>query len=144
VDVERVSNRSDDPAGGSHDPTDHHDRGRTVSGIDLAVTVAAIAANGGIAVADLARAPFVRANSEAVRVPASWLTPLGLCKGAGALGLALGLAGVPRVGQAAAGGLVLFFVGAVGTHLRVGDRNLAFPVGFLLLAVAALVVAVQR
>jgi hypothetical protein len=74
-------------------------------------------------------------------VPESWLTfPIGTLKTAGAAGLLLGLAGVPLVGTAAAVGLVLFFVCAVYTHVRVGDYSPQFglAVGFLVLAVATL------
>ncbi|WP_433781307.1 DoxX family protein [Actinomycetospora sp. CA-101289] len=110
----------------------------------IGVTVAAIVANALAAGADLTRAQFVLDNSASVGVPLSWLTPLGLLKGAGAAGLLLGLLGVPALGTAAAAGLVLFFVGAVVTHLRAGDRSaaLAFPASFLLLAVAALAAGV--
>ncbi len=108
----------------------------------VVVTVLAIAANGAIAVADLVRAEFVLTNSAGVGVPAAWLTPLGLLKAAGAAGLALGLAGVPVVGTAAALGLTLFFVGAIVTHLRAGDHALAFPLAFLALAVGSLVLSV--
>lgn len=108
----------------------------------VAVTLATVLAVGGIAAADLARAPFVLDNSAAVHVPRSWLMPLGLVKGAGALGLLLGLVGVPAVGEAAAIGLVLFFVGAVVTHLRAHNHDLAFPIGYLALSVTSLVLAV--
>jgi hypothetical protein len=47
--------------------------------------------------------------------------------------------GVPLIGTAAAAGLVLLFVGAVLTHVRAGDRSLGFPLAYLLLAVATLV-----
>jgi hypothetical protein len=106
----------------------------------VTVTVVAVVANVLVAAADFARAPFVLANSASVGVPVSWLTPLGLLKTAGAVGLLLGLLGVPAIGTAAATGLVLFFVGALVTHLRAGDHSvsLAFPASFLLLAVAAL------
>ena len=107
----------------------------------VCTTIVAIVANAFVAAADFARAPFVVQNSSSVGVPASWLTPLGLLKAAGAAGLLLGLLGVPFIGTAAAGGLVLFFVGAVLTHLRAGDRSasLGFPAGYLLLAAASLV-----
>jgi hypothetical protein len=110
----------------------------------IGVTVLAIIANAFAAAADFARARLVLDNSASVGVPLSWLTPLGLLKTAGAAGLLLGLLGVPVVGTAAATGLVLFFVGAVVTHLRAGDRSasLAFPASFLLLAVAVLVSSV--
>ncbi|HEX5944770.1 MAG TPA: DoxX family protein [Acidimicrobiales bacterium] len=101
------------------------------------VTSVAVAANGAIAVADLAQAQFVLDNSAAVGVPQSWLRPLALLKAAGATGLLLGLLGVPVVGVAAGIGLVLFFVGAVVTHLRAGNHDLAFPLAFLLLAVGS-------
>jgi hypothetical protein len=105
----------------------------------LVVTLIAIAATASVATADLMRAKFVVANSASVGVPESWLTSLGLLKAAGAAGLLLGLFGVPLVGPAAALGLTLFFVGAIITHLRAGNHELAFPVGFLLLATASLV-----
>ncbi|PXY33205.1 hypothetical protein DI005_25685 [Prauserella sp. PE36] len=106
----------------------------------LAVTVLAIAANAFIVVADLARARFVLRNSAAVGVPESWLPGLALLKGAGAVGLLLGLLGVPVIGLLAAAGLVLFYIGAVLTHLRAGDRSasLGFPLAFLLVAAASL------
>lgn len=109
--------------------------------VHVGVTVVAIIANAFIAAADVARARFVLNNSASVGVPLSWLTPLGLLKAAGAVGLLLGLLGVPLVGTAAAIGLVLFYVGAVLTHLRAGDRSAAigFPAFFLLLATGSLV-----
>ncbi|NEB08331.1 DoxX family protein [Streptomyces coelicoflavus] len=107
----------------------------------VTVTVVAIVAHAGIAVADLLRAPFVLANSAEVGVPASWLPWLAGLKGAGAAGLLVGLLGVRPLGVAAAAGLVLFFVGAVAAHLRARVfHNIAFPLGYLALGTAALVV----
>jgi hypothetical protein len=93
------------------------------------------------AIADFLRAGFVLGNAAALDLPRAWLTPLGLAKAAGAAGLLLGLAGVPLIGTAAAVGLVLFFLGAVGIHVwkRV-FRNIAYPGVFLALPVAVLVV----
>jgi DoxX-like family len=75
-------------------------------------------------------------------IPESWLTfPIGTAKVAGAFGLLLGLLGVPVVGTAAAIGLVLFFLCAAYTHIRVGDYSTTFFLGscfFLPLAVATL------
>jgi hypothetical protein len=52
---------------------------------------------------------------------------------------------VPYLGIAAAGGLVLFFTGAIIAHLRARVYyNLAFPGGYLALAIASLVLAVTR
>ncbi|MFF8501776.1 DoxX family protein [Streptomyces anulatus] len=50
--------------------------------------------------------------------------------------------GVPLIGSAAAIGVVLHFIGAVVTHLRVKDCEIAPPVVLALLAAAALVLRV--
>ncbi|EME54244.1 DoxX family protein [Amycolatopsis decaplanina] len=106
----------------------------------LIVAIVTIVINAGIAAADFARAPFVLENSAAVDVPPSWIPPLASLKAAGAAGLLLGLLGVPFVGTAAAIGLVLFYFGAVLAHVRARVLyNIAFPGGFLALAVATLV-----
>jgi hypothetical protein len=111
----------------------------------VVVTIITIVANAGIAVADLARAPFVIANATEVGVPRSWLGPLAILKAAGAAGLALGLIGVRPIGLAAAAGLVAFFVGAITAHARARIfYNIAFPGVFLVLALASLVSAVAR
>ena len=70
-------------------------------------------------------------------VPESWMTTLGILKAVGALGLLLGIR-VPVIGIAAALGLILFFVGAIITHLRGRDYSLGPAIVFLLLAMAAL------
>jgi hypothetical protein len=75
-------------------------------------------------------------------VPESWLVfPIGTLKTAGAVGVLGGLIGVPLVGAAAAIGLILFFVCAAYTHIRVSDYSSTFFLGscfFLPLAVATL------
>jgi uncharacterized membrane protein len=75
-------------------------------------------------------------------VPESWLVfPIGTLKTAGSVGVLLGLVGVPLVGTAATIGLVLFFVCAVYTHIRVSDFSSRFFLGscfFLRLAIATL------
>ena len=106
------------------------------------VTVAVItaAANLSIAVADFLQARSVLANMAEVGVPRSWLPVLATLKAAGAVGLLMGLAGVRVIGVAAAAGLVLFFIGAVVTHVATRVyHNIAVPGGFLALAVASLV-----
>jgi DoxX-like family len=82
----------------------------------------------------------VLANMTMLGIPRSWLLPLGAFKAAGVLGLLVGI-GVPLLGVAAAVGLVLFFVGAVLTHLlaHAAARSYAYPAAFLLLAVGSLV-----
>ena len=58
---------------------------------------------------------------------------------AGALGLLAGIAWAP-IGIAAAIGVILYMVGAIVAHLRVGDRHgIASPLLPLALAIAALV-----
>ncbi|RSN52105.1 hypothetical protein DMH08_29225 [Actinomadura sp. WAC 06369] len=111
----------------------------------VAVTVATIAANAGMAAADFAKARFVMGNSAEVGLPASWVPWLGALKAAGAAGLLLGLLGVPYIGIAAATGLVLFFVGAIVAHVRARVfYNFAFPGGYLALAVGSLALAVAQ
>ncbi|MEV5851521.1 DoxX family protein [Streptomyces anulatus] len=106
----------------------------------LIATVICAVANASDAVASYARAPFVLANSAEVRVPPGAVPHLATLKLAGAVGLVVGLSGVPRLGLAAGIGLIAFFVGAVLAHVRARVfHNIAFPAGFLLLAVAATV-----
>ncbi|MFF0445788.1 DoxX family protein [Streptomyces sp. NPDC004609] len=105
----------------------------------IVVTSVTIAVNAAIAITDFARARFVLANSAEVGVPQSWLPALATLKTAGAAGLAIGLLGVRPIGIAAAIGLVLFYTGAVVTHLRARVfHNIAFPGAFLALAIASL------
>ena len=119
----------------------------------VVVTLMAIAANTFAATADFMRYKFVLITAAKVGVPESWLPMLGTLKAAGALGLLLGLIGVPLIGTATAAiattaasigtasavGVILFFVGAIITHLRVRDYSIGPAAAFLLLAVAALV-----
>ena len=107
------------------------------------VTVVTIAANGFAAFADFARLDFILVTMKQVGVPESWLKPLGLLKGAGVVGLLIGLAGLRPLGVAAAIGLTLFFIGAVVTHVR--SRviyNVAVPGSFLALAIASMALAI--
>jgi hypothetical protein len=107
----------------------------------LIVALLAIAANAFSGVAALVHFRPIIPGMARAGVPESWLTfPIGTLKTAGAVGLLLGLAGVPLVGTAAAAGLVLFFVCAVYTHVRAGDYSPQFglALGFLLLAAATL------
>jgi hypothetical protein len=105
----------------------------------VVVSVITAAANLSIAVADFLQVRYVLDNMAEVGVPRSWLPVLATLKAAGAVGLLMGIAGVRVIGVAAAAGLVLFFVGAIATHVvtRV-YHNIAVPGGFLALAVASL------
>jgi len=111
----------------------------------VVITLTTAVVTAGIAVADLIPAGFVLANSAEVGVPRSWLPALGAVKLAGAIGLVIGLLGLPALGIAAAVGLVLFFVGAVITHLRARVLyNIAFPGAYSCLSAATLALMVAR
>ena len=111
-----------------------------MSGVHTVVICLAITANGYASFADFTKAGFVLKTSEEVGVARSWLPTLGFLKGAGALGLLLGLFGIPIIGIAAAAGLVAFFIGAVTAHVRARVfYNIAFPTLFLALAAVSLV-----
>jgi DoxX-like family len=104
----------------------------------LAVTSLAALMNVSAACMNFAGAEYVRAVADKVQVSQKWMVPFGILLAAGAVGLAAGFA-VPALGAAAAIGLVLYFICALGAHLRVRDRDVGGAVTFLLLAVAALV-----
>lgn len=113
--------------------------------LDIVVTGAAIVANGVAVYSDFTRGRFAVALSSKVGIPQSMLPVSGTLKAAGAAGLAFGLAGVPLIGVAAATGLVLFFVAAVGVHLRAREHRYIFiTLAYLALAVASLVLAAVR
>lgn len=106
------------------------------------VTLVAVAANGFSGIAALLHWKPILPGMDRAGVPVSWLTfPIGTLKTAGALGLLLGLIGVPYLGAAAAAGLILFFVCALYTHVRARDLSPQFALawGFLGLAVTSLV-----
>jgi hypothetical protein len=72
------------------------------------------------------------------RVGARRIAPvLAVLELAGAAGLVIGLAWWP-LGIAAGVGLALYFIGAVGAHLRVGDRTIVAPAVLLLVSLAAI------
>ncbi len=107
----------------------------------VVVTIAAIAANALSGVAAIVHFRPIVPGMIKAGVPESWLTfPIGTLKAAGALGLLLGIVGVPLIGAAAAIGLILYFVCAIYTHVRASDYSAQFGLanGFLALAVAAL------
>ncbi|MFH9087147.1 MULTISPECIES: DoxX family protein [unclassified Streptomyces] len=80
----------------------------------------------------------VRRGIVEVGFPASLLWFLGLAQCAGAVGLIAGLYWSP-LAIAAATGLVLYFLGAVGSHLRVGHpRRAGLSAAILLGSVTAL------
>jgi hypothetical protein len=104
----------------------------------VVVTILTSAANLFSATLDFVRFQQILINMAKVGVSDSWITTLGVLKATGALGLLVGIA-IPLIGIAAASGLVLFFIGAIVTHLRAHDYSFGLAVVFLLLAIAALV-----
>jgi len=106
-----------------------------VFAVYLIVTILTEAANIFSATCDFIRYDKVSIAMARAGVPESWMTTLGVLKTAGALGLLVGI-DVPVIGIAAAVGLIVFFVGAIITHLRGRDYSLGPAMLFLLLAVA--------
>jgi hypothetical protein len=78
----------------------------------------------------------VRVIHETVGVPLKYLPLLAACEFADALGLLVGIRW-PPLGVAAGIGLVLYFMGAIVSHLRVGDDNGIGPAAFMLVLAAA-------
>lgn len=79
---------------------------------------------------------------ETVGVPVKYFPLLAACEFAGALGLVAGI-WWPPLGLSAGIGLVLYFVGAIVSHLRVGDvRGIGAPAFMLMLAGGALALRV--
>jgi acid phosphatase family membrane protein YuiD len=89
----------------------------------LIVTILTAAANIFSATCDFIRYDKVSIAMAKAGVPESWMTTLGVLKTAGALGLLVGI-DVPVIGIAAGVGLIVFFVGAIITHLRGRDYSL--------------------
>ena len=80
----------------------------------------------------------VQVIHETVGVPLNFFPLLAACEFAGALGLLAGIK-FPVLGVAAGTGLVIYFVGAAVSHLRVGDfKGLGSPSFMLVVAAGAL------
>ncbi|HEX8631857.1 MAG TPA: DoxX family protein [Catenuloplanes sp.] len=105
----------------------------------LTVTLLACALNGSAAIANVIGHEYPKTEADRNRIPRAWVRPLGTLLGAGAVGLLAGLV-VPVVGRLAAAGLVLYFLGALGAHVRAGNYRLGAWAVFFVLALAALTV----
>jgi hypothetical protein len=106
----------------------------------IAVTILAASANGYAASLNFVGSESVKTVADEVRVPRTWMVPLGTLLASGAAGLLIGFA-VPALGVAAAVGLVLYFICAISAHIRVRDPNVGGAVTFLVLAAGALITA---
>ena len=107
----------------------------------LTIVLAAIAAFSGVG--KLRRDPrIVQVVHEVVGVPLQYFPLLAACEIAGAVGLVLGI-WWPVLGMAAGVGLVVYFVGAIVSHVRMGDGKGIGPAAFMLIiSVAALALRV--
>ena len=101
--------------------------------IALTVAVALLVAFSGVA--KIRRNPdVVKTIHEVVGVPMKYISLLAYCEFAGALGLVMGIWWA-MLGVAAGIGLAIYFVGAVASHLRVGDARGVGPGVFMLVLV---------
>jgi DoxX-like family len=92
------------------------------------------------AVAKVRRDPkVVHVIQQVVGVPLKHFPLLAACEFAGALGLVLGI-WLPWAGLAAGVGLVIYFIGAVVSHLRVRDIKGIGPAVFMLIFAAGALV----
>ncbi|MGW3107937.1 DoxX family protein [Streptomyces sp. NPDC001100] len=103
----------------------------------LTVTLLAAVFNGAAAVTYLIGHEYPKTQADMKGIPRKWVPVLGMLLAAGTVGLLAGLA-VPLLGTLAASGLVLYFIGAIVAHLRVGSRNIVGGIVFLATAAAAL------
>jgi DoxX-like protein len=103
----------------------------------LLVTILAALAYSYAACLNFVGAESVKVVADKVRVSQKWMIPFGLLLASGAVGLLIGFA-VQVLGMAAAIGLVVYFICALGAHIRVRDRQIGGALSFLVLAVAAL------
>lgn len=87
----------------------------------------------------LAKHPKIVENMGHVNAPLEWLPRLAAAEFAGATGMVIGLFVWPWLGVAAAIGIALYFVGALIFHVRANDKDIAGPIVFLVLAIAAAV-----
>jgi len=86
----------------------------------------------------------VRVIHELIGVPMKYFPLLAACEFAGAVGLVLGIWS-PPLGVAAGIGLIVYFVGAIVSHLRVGDVKGIGPAAFFLtMSAGALVTRILR
>jgi len=84
----------------------------------------------------------VRVVHETIGVPLKYFPLLAACEFAGAVGLVVGI-WWPLAGIAGGIGLVVYFVGAVVSHLRVGDvKGVGSAAFMLVLAAGALTLRV--
>ncbi|WNF29355.1 DoxX family protein [Streptomyces sp. C11-1] len=107
----------------------------------ITVTILGVLFNGAAAVTYLIGHEYPKTQADMKGIPRKYVPVLGLLLAAGALGLLAGLA-VPLLGTLAAVGLILYFIGAIIAHLRVGSRDIVGGISFLITAAAVLVLGI--
>lgn len=107
----------------------------------VTVTILGVLFNGAAAVTYLIGHEYPKTQLDIKRIPRKYAPVLGSLLAAGALGLLAGFV-VPILGTLAAAGLVLYFIGAIIAHLRVGSHDIVGGISFLITAAAALVLGV--
>ena len=117
---------------------------QTVKGLIITAALLGLIAAGSAA-GKLQRKEALMTQLTGLGVPAAQIPLLGLLEIAGALGLLIGI-WVPGLGVAAAFGLVLYFAGAVGAHLRHhdGPKEFAPALVIFILAVVTLLLELHR
>ncbi|WP_329307735.1 DoxX family protein [Streptomyces sp. NBC_01260] len=104
----------------------------------VTVTVLGVVFNGAAAVTYLIGHEYPKTQADMKGIHRRWVPVLGSLLAAGTVGLLAGLA-VPLLGTLAAAGLILYFIGAIIAHLRVGSRDIVGGIVFLATAAAVLV-----
>ncbi|MEV6071215.1 DoxX family protein [Nocardia sp. NPDC052001] len=108
----------------------------------VTVSILGVLFNGAAAVTYLIGREYPKTQADMKGIPRKYVPVLGTLLAAGAIGLLAGLA-VPILGTLAAIGLVLYFIGAIAAHLRVGSRNIVGGIVFLATAIAILVLGLS-
>ncbi|WP_405793737.1 DoxX family protein [Streptomyces sp. NBC_01506] len=109
----------------------------------VTVTVIGAVFNGGAAVIYLIGHEYPKTQADIKGIPRKYVPVLGVLLALGTAGLLAGFA-VPVLGTIAACGLVLYFIGAIIAHLRVGSRDIVGGIVFLVTAVATLAVGLAH
>ncbi|MFD3472828.1 DoxX family protein [Streptomyces sp. NPDC058682] len=103
----------------------------------VAVTILGVLFNGAAAVTYLIGHDYPKTQADMKGIPRKYVPVLGGILAAGTLGLLAGLA-VPLLSTLAASGLILYFIGAIIAHVRVGSRDIVGGIVFLATAAAIL------
>ncbi len=114
------------------------ERGPSLFAAYLTVTILGALFNGAAAVTYLIGHEYPKTQADMKGIPRKYVPVLGTLLAAGTVGLLAGLA-VPLLGTLAATGLILYFIGAIIAHLRVGSRNIVGGIVFLTTATAVLI-----